>query len=727
MVATVAFPIAVSGVFDYRIPEQFRERIVPGMPVRVNLKGRELWGVVVRISASSAVAVLKDVLDLKASSWVDGNRSLLRLYEWIAKYYQCDLGKVFKPLVRKRIIDSPLKTRTLYSFSGRIPETLTRGQAVAAESLRDMPAGLSREEIGERYHFTGYLLKALIGGKVLIGKEDRVFREADELGQATHAYSAILSDEQQAAVTVIGAAIGTTESPFLLYGITGSGKTYVYIETARIALQRGFGVIILVPEISLTPQTIRRFHDALGDCIAVIHSRMSDGERRDSLDELVSGAKRVVIGVRSAILAPMERVGLIIVDEEHDQSYKQSDLDPRYHARNVAIMRGHFQHAAVVLGSATPSFESYQHALGRKYRMIELRSRWGAAQLPVVKIVDMNAEHRDNNWTFLSRYLADRIRETLCAGRQIILLLNRRGFSVALICKQCGHVYRCPRCSVHLTFHREGNRLRCHQCNHDEDAPEICANCHGEQIKYKGTGIQKAEELLAQMFPESRIIRMDQDSTRRKGAHIDIIDRFARREVDILLGTQMVAKGLNFPGVSLVGVLQADIGLHMPDFRAAEKTFQLVAQVAGRAGREDSSGEVVIQTYLPQEPCILTSALHAYDEFFHQEIASRRELRYPPFSRLARILITGRDETKTSGLAEQIAGALAAAAGGRVTLLGPAPATIAKIDNGFRYSILLKSDSAAALGTAAAALRSQGWLRRTDVRVAIDIDPLNML
>jgi primosomal protein N' (replication factor Y) len=727
MVASVAFPIAVPGVFDYRIPANMDKHLMPGMAVKVDLKGRPLWGVVVRITATSPYPQLKDILELKKESWNDDSRALLQLYEWIAHYYQCELGRVFRPLVRRGVVESTAKTIAVYSFSGTVPTVMTPRQRSAAEALSRIEGWLTRDELRQRLQLSDHMISNLVKLAVLVCDDRRIMREVDELLQKPTAYYGVLNHEQQAAVETISAAIGTKGSPFLLHGITGSGKTFVYIECARRALERGLGVIILVPEISLTPQIIRRFRDALGDRIAVIHSRMSDGERRDSLDGLISGAKRVVIGVRSAILAPMANIGLIVVDEEHDPSYKQSDTDPRYHARSVAVMRGQFQSAAVVLGSATPSFESFANALSAKYRLIKISSRYGAARLPLVTIIDMNAEHRDNNWTFLSRYMGERIQATLDSGRQIILLLNRRGFSVALICKECGHIYRCPNCSVHLTYHRMGALLRCHQCNHEESAPETCAKCKGEQIKYRGTGIQKAEELLHQLYPSAGIIRMDQDTTRRKGSHVSIIDRFARKEAAILLGTQMVAKGLNFPGVSLVGVLQADIGLHIPDFRAAERTFQLVSQVAGRAGREDDCGEVVVQTYVPDEPCIRASVLHDYEGFYEQEIASRQALLYPPVNKLMRVVVTGEDEARVVERAGEIAQRMRLAGGARVTLLGPAPCIITRIENAFRYSILLKSASTAALAATAGAIRGGAGARQNSVRVTIDVDPLNML
>ncbi len=727
MIARVAFPIAVPGLYDYAVPDEFADRLRPGAPVKVELRSREIWGVVVQTAGSSSCAKLKTIREIKENHWSDDNQSLIELYRWIAAYYQCDIGKVFKPLVRKGALKAQAKTIPVYAYSGPATKRLTPKQQQALDSLAGVYQECTREELQQRYGISAHILKALVDEGAVRVSSRRIIRQADELRQERAAYGVDLTDEQRGAVEVIAKAIGERAKPFLIHGITGSGKTHVYIDLTKRALRTNYAVIILVPEISLTPQTIQRFKDALGDVIAVIHSRMSEGERRDSLDELVSGKKKVVIGVRSAILAPLDRLGLIIIDEEHDGSYKQEEPDPRYHARDVAVMRGRFQKAAVVLGSATPSLESYRNAQIGKYSLVELTKRFGAARLPTVEIVDMNREHQANNWTFLSRYLSERIDSTLSRGRQIILLLNRRGFSASLLCKTCGHVHMCRNCSVHLVYHRTGALLRCHQCGWEEAAPSVCPQCRGEQIKYKGTGIQKAQEVLAEMFPAARILRMDQDSTRRKGAHVTILDSFARQEADILLGTQMVAKGLNFPGVSLVGVLQADIGLHFPDFRASERTFQLLTQVAGRAGRTDDRGEVVIQTYNPEEPGIVYARTHDYLSFYAAETGGRRDLRYPPFGKLVRIVAQGSQEQTVSEVISTVARTVREISRDRIRLLGPAPATLTRIKNEYRYALLLKGETVQALQETAAAVRQRYSRLPKGVRLIIDVDPLSML
>ncbi len=728
MVAQVAFPIAIPGLYDYAIPESMRDSVRQGTPVKVQLRSRELWGVVFKVVENSELESLKPILETNQNSWADSNSSLIRLYEWIASYYQCSVGKVFKPLIRKRFVEKKAKFVTVYRLKKNPAVELTKKQSEVLEKIRELPdENITRSRLLAAPGVSAHMIGALVKAGALEKKKQQAYRIADELRRERGAADFTLTKEQQWAVERIRGDFGTDAKPYLLHGITGSGKTLVYIELARSALERKEGVIILVPEISLTPQTIQRFRDAMGDVIAVIHSRMSEGERRDSIEEIVSGKKRVVIGVRSAIMAPMNNVGLIIVDEEHDGSYKQEDPEPRYHARDVAVMRGKFQGATVVLGSATPSFETYRNAISGKYELIRLQNRFGSAVLPHVKIIDMNKEHRDNNWTFLSRYLRDRIADTILQKRQVILLLNRRGFSVSLICKNCSHTYECPDCSVKLTYHKAGSALKCHQCGYFQQAPDICPKCKGEQIKYQGTGIQKAEEMLLKIFPMARIIRMDQDTTRRKGAHVALLSSFEREEADILLGTQMVAKGLNFPNVKLVGVLQADIGLHVPDFRSSERTFQLLAQVAGRAGRLDNSGEVVIQTYQPQDSCILFSQTHDYTGFFHQEIETRRTLRYPPFGRLARILVEAQKIDDVTRISDSIANRIRVDGQRSIELLGPAPAPLSRLRNAYRYSILLRSQSVREIQKVCRAVRKDAQKLPDRIKVVVNIDPLNML
>lgn len=725
-VVSVAFPIAIPGLYDYRISLEFKGHIKTGTAVLVNLRNKQIWGVAVEIKSSSPYPELKPVLAVKSGQLIDGSASLVKLYEWIASYYQCDIGRVFRPLVSKGLMKAAAKTVLAFSVLPKVADELKPSYRQILNTLskyKEFTSAQVEQLEGVKKSAVSYLFK----NGFLEKKKMEVLREADELSGEIDRQEVLLSEEQLYSVEMITRELEKPQKPFLLYGITGSGKTHVYIELASRVLQKGRGVIILVPEITLTPQTIQRFRAVLGDVIAVIHSHMSDGERRDSLQELVTGNKKMVIGVRSAILAPVHNPGLIIVDEEHDGSYKQGDMEPRYNARDVAVMRGSIQNAVVLLGSATPSFESYYNSISGKYNLLKLSRRFGAATLPRVQIVDMAEEHRNNNWTLLSRYLSERIQQCLKQNRQIILLLNRRGFATVLICKECGHSCMCPHCSVSLRYHRADRTVKCHLCGYEQQAPDRCPSCKGEQIKYKGTGIQKAEELIRQSFPDARILRMDQDTTRRKGSHISILKEFADREADILIGTQMVSKGLNFPNVALVGVLQADTGLHFPDFRASEKTFQLLAQVAGRAGRADNQGEVVIQTYCPEEVAIKTAKTHDYEQFFNCELKNRQELCYPPFSRLARIIVEGRIEQEVKNRISSISFLLHRTAGSQITILGPTPAVLQRIANESRYSLLIKAQSARKLGEVLREIRNSNCRATKNLKVIIDVDPVNML
>ena len=728
-VAAVTFPIAVPGLYDYRIPPHLADKVMPGTPVLVDLRNRKTWGVAVALKAGSKINELKEVLAAQSGHWTDRSRSLIRLYEWMAAYYQCDLARVFRPLVSRNVAGKGEKKVAVYRTApaGAAPiAALTPAQVKARDALAPLGGALTKKELTGRFNITAAVIDALCKKGMLIREEKILRREPFEAITPVSAVGVALTGEQEAAVEAVSAALDAPDRPFLLYGITGSGKTHVYTELADRTLKKGKSVIVLVPEISLTPQTIMRFRAAVGDCITVIHSRMSGGERHDSLQSLVTGARRLVIGVRSAVLAPMDSVGLIIVDEEHDASYKQTDTEPRYNARDTAIMRGNFQKAAVLLGSATPSLESYYNAVSGKYHLLTIKKRFGEARLPAVQIVDMNEEHRQNNWTVLSRPLEERMRACLDAGRQIILLLNRRGYSTVLMCKECGYVHRCGFCSVALHYHLSDLRLKCHLCGREMPAPDACPVCRGGHMRFQGTGIQKAEELIAKKFPQARVLRMDHDTTRRKGAHHDLLHVFAQRKADILLGTQMVAKGLDFPGVGLVGVLQADTGLYMPDFRAAERTFQLLAQVAGRAGRNDGAGEVVVQTYNPQDPAILAASRHDFGAFYEAELPQRRELHYPPFAKLARIVLAGpHDQTVRSEIGKIDRKALGPSTG--VIVLGPSPAVFEKIRGEFRYSLLLKSASPKVLSEVLLRIRMMEKDLPKKMRLVIDVDPVYMM
>lgn len=729
-VVRVGFPTAIPGLYDYAVPPHLRPHLYRGVAVRVPLRSKELWGVVIACTDTSDVSSLKEILEVHPQGDPQDMEALVSLYEWLASYYKCDIGRLFRPFVRKKLIETRPRRACRYHVAAQPPAggDITPTQHAYTRCLHAHFSSWFCAADAQTHCGVSYDMLQRLCQKGLVHKEHT------ELATEVSAYRVhedpiSLSASQRAIVDAVVSDFDSPERPFLLHGITGSGKTFIYIELTKEMLARGKSVCILVPEISLTPQTIHRFETAVGsDTVALIHSRMSAGQRKETLHRLVTGEKKVLVGARSAVLAPLCNPGLLIVDEEHDASYKQTEAPPRYHARDVAVMRARYQHCSVVLGSATPSIESYYNALQGKYRLCELHERFAGAVLPGVTIVDMNKEHQENNWTILSRELASRIEDTLARDKQVILLLNRRGFSVCLICKDCGYTYRCPHCCVTLTYHRSDLTLKCHQCGYIAQAPDTCAQCHGTHIKYKGTGIQKACEFIQQQFPAARIIRMDQDTTRRKGAFASLLMRFAHREADILIGTQMVAKGLDFPGVGLVGVLQADTALHIPDFRAAERTFHLLTQVSGRAGRKDNAGSVIIQTYFPGEPAIQFAQQHDFIGFYKEELQQRAQLCYPPYGRLARILATGKTQHTVQAALDTIAATCKTHAQ-RLDcyVLGPSPAVLEKLRDIYRYSLIVKSSSPARLHRLLHLARPDIARVCRNVHIVIDIDPINLL
>lgn len=547
----------------------------------------------------------------------------------------------------------------------------------------------------------------------------------------------ILNQEQQQAVDRICKMLDTkTPHTFLIHGVTGSGKTQVYIESIRHAIADGKSAIVLVPEIALTPQTVRRFRAEFQDMVTVMHSRMSIGERYDAWQKIHAGRARVVVGPRSAIFAPVKNLGLIVVDEEHESSYKQSDSTPRYHARDVAVMRAVFSNAVVLLGSATPSMESYQNALRGKYTLLEMLKRIEEIPLPrvyLINLLDARAPKGQGDDFFITPALQKKIEEKLALREQVIILQNRRGFSTAVQCTECGYVETCPNCNVSLSYHLKGWRMRCHYCDLNQKAPNFCPNCQSAEIRYRGIGTQKVEMQLQELLPKARIARMDLDTTRGKRAHDKILQDFGEHKYDILVGTQMIAKGLDFPKVTLVGVISADTGLYLPDFRASEKTFQLITQVAGRAGRKGGQGEVFIQTYSSGHFCLRCAQQHDFKQFYFQEQEDRRTLHYPPFGRLALLQLRHKDEQKAWHATLQLA-SLLRTSDATFDVLGPSPAPLAKLQQYFRFQILLKNNrkmdaSASRMRTAIrqAVEQFRQVASQSGVTLTVDVDPLSIL
>ncbi len=534
--------------------------------------------------------------------------------------------------------------------------------------------------------------------------------------------------EQAEAIRELEKAISSNSfRAVLLNGVTGSGKSFVYLRAIQHTLSLGRGAILLVPEIGLTAQTVRPFRGAFGETVAVLHSALSEGERYDAWKGVLNGKKKVVIGTRSAIFAPVRELGLIILDEEHDGSYKEHERDPRYNARDLAVMRAKRSGATALLGSATPSLESAFNGNLGKFRCLRMRHRIDNRPLAEVILVDMRKE--GGRGVLFSKPLRERIKDRLKSEERIILLQNRRGYAPYVQCFDCGEVIRCRNCSVSVTFHAAGRRMICHYCGLSNPAPSVCPSCKGPGLNYGGVGTQRVEEALLSQFPGVRILRFDVDTTRRKGSHDRFLDAFRKGKADILLGTQMVAKGFDFPGVTLVGVISADTTLNLPDFRAPERTFQLLTQVAGRSGRGERKGEVVVQTYQPEAESVRNACAQDFDAFFEKELENRRALNYPPFGRLVSFLFRGSEESTVMGESEIFGGYLReGASGSGVEILGPAAAPLSRLKGAYRWQVVLKGTSSSSLRQVARqAIDRFGVRQRSGVRMNVDVDPVSML
>jgi primosomal protein N' (replication factor Y) len=535
----------------------------------------------------------------------------------------------------------------------------------------------------------------------------------------------VLSPDQIHALSVIGdESLSQTQKPILLHGVTGSGKTEVYLATIEKTLAAGCTALVLVPEIALTAQLMGVFRGRLGNRVAVLHSALSDGERRDEWHRIGAGKADVVVGARSAIFAPLSNIGCIIVDEEHEGSYKQESGAPRYQARDVALARARSTNAAVILGSATPNVESYFKATSGAYTLAEMTVRPAGRPMPYVEIIDQRIKSGVTGLQMFSPSLLDAISESLGSGHQAIVFLNRRGFAKYLLCRECGHVPMCPNCAVSLTLHHGAETLLCHHCAYTLRTPDTCPSCTGKRILSYGIGTERIEAELKGLFPNARLLRMDRDTVGNKDALPLMIEQFRTREADILIGTQMVAKGLDFPGVTCVGVVAADTSLHVPDFRASERTFQLLAQVSGRAGRGDVPGRVMIQTFNPDHVAIQAAAQHDYGAFYGSEIENRRELNYPPFSRLCNVIANHEDANTASSAAAEIATRLRLHPG--LTVLGPAPCPLSRVRNKHRFHVLIKGPLD---DTLRQLVRRELAAMPTDLRsmLMVDIDPQSVV
>jgi primosomal protein N' (replication factor Y) (superfamily II helicase) len=752
----VALPLPMPRTFTYRVDGA----VEPGTRVEVPFGPRRLVGWVVAPSDrpdSGRIKAVHQVLETSPSA--DGD--MLRLARWIADYYLSSIGLVLRT-AQPNPMGTPggdrVKTRRVLRLTRELP-TLTLRDEVFGAAQRQRECYELIEAAG------GTIPVATLAGQrfshsVLRGLVERGVAELDDEEVERDPFAAIpaaevdvpeLTGAQTATLAPLVAAARADGGTFLVRGVTGSGKTRVYIELLEEVVRRqGRGAIVLVPEIALTPQTVDRFRARFGDDVAVLHSALSEGERYDAWRLLRSGARRIAVGARSAVFAPVRELGAIVVDEEHEASYKQGEA-PRYHAREVAIVRSTMAGAVCLLGSATPALESWANARSGKYTLLELPERVEGRPLPAVRVIDLRAERKASaapgpgaatvppaaltpsarGPVVLSPPLHAAMADRLERAEQVILLLNRRGYASFVQCRACGHVWQCGRCNVSLTYHRTRRRLVCHYCFHDEAPPARCQECAAEDLSFRGLGTEQVERIVTETFPAARVARMDVDTTSGRWAHHQILDRVARLEVDILLGTQMIAKGLDFHHVTLVGVINADVGLNLPDFRAGERTFQLLTQVAGRAGRGDRPGEVIIQTAVPGHFAIRSALAHDYIAYADHELGQRRDPAYPPHVRLANIVVSGTDELRVQEAAEQTAAAAVRIArdlqARSLQLLGPAPCAIDRIRERWRWHFLLRSPSAQELGAVCRALYQELGTGTDPIRIIIDRDPVALL
>jgi len=572
-------------------------------------------------------------------------------------------------------------------------------------------------------------IKTLIDKQLLEEDKVEIYRNPYDDESIVRTQDLELTAEQQKAIIPIKEKIANEEHEvFLLHGVTGSGKTEIYLQAIQDVIKKGQEAIVLVPEISLTPQMVNRFKGRFGSKVAVLHSALSTGENYDEWRRIHQKEVQVVVGARSAIFAPFENIGIIIIDEEHETTYKQED-QPRYHARDVAIYRAKNHHCPVVLGSATPTLESFARAQKGVYQLATLHKRTNEQAMPEVEIVDMRKELHAGNRTMFSRVLMEKIEDRIQKKEQVVLLLNRRGYSTFVMCRDCGHVKECPHCDIALTYHKNNHQLKCHYCSREEAMPVNCPECTSDLIRYFGTGTQRVEESLTSLIPEARIIRMDVDTTRRKGAHERLLDQFANQEADILLGTQMIAKGLDFPNVTLVGVLSADAMLHLPDFRSSERTFQLLTQVSGRAGRHELSGEVVVQTYTPDHYSIELASMYDYEQFYKQEMNMRRTFRYPPYVYLALITVSHENQIKVIQTTERIVQLLLQNVQDNTIVLGPTPSPLTRIKDRYRYQSMIKYRYEPKLRELLKKITDQfnEDMRKDDLQIFIDMQPYQLM
>jgi primosomal protein N' (replication factor Y) len=739
--ADVVFDRPLDHAYTYAVGDNFLDKIAVGKRVRAPFgRGdKATIGFCVRLSDNAPERAVKEILGVIDDEALL-NDDLLRLTRWMADYYLCGWGQVLNAVIPAGA-RGRAGTRS-FSFVEAVPETelpeplptLTTKQSAALAALRAVEGIVELRQLMRKAKCGSSPIETLI----VKGYARRIERRVDRFTDTTDSEAAddvavSLNADQQTVWNQLEPALKQGGfRAFLLHGVTGSGKTEIYLRAIEEVVKQGKEAIVLVPEISLTPQTIQRFKGRCAE-VAVLHSHLGDAERGGHWRRVAAGQVQVVVGARSAVFAPTRKLGLIVIDEEHETTFKQ-ETTPRYHARDVAVMRARLADVPILLGSATPSLESWYNAQRGQYSLLSLPRRVLERPLPLVRLIDRRHQGPPKGrWTALSEELDRAMRDAMKAGGQVMLLLNRRGFSTHVHCPACGHVEVCRFCDLAMTYHKQRDVMLCHYCGYEQEPLKNCPLCGQSAVRYQGLGTEKLQTEIEERFPGKIVRRMDSDTMRRPGSHGRTLSAFRKGLIDILLGTQMIAKGLDFPNVTLVGVVNADIGLHFPDFRSAERTFQLLSQVAGRTGRGPLGGKVLVQTFTPEHPAIALAAAHDYAGFVATEMAHRKEHQYPPYHRLARLIVRSRDQDAAAAFADRMSDAfsaaltkLAAAGPLEVRLLGPAEAPVFRLKGYYRFHFQLHSSSA---GTLHQVLRATLPALRppAGVEFTLDVDPFQML
>ncbi len=735
-IARVVVHLPVDGIFDYRVPSSLAGKVIPGVRVLVRFGGRKITATCTALADRSAVQDPKEILEV-----VDRepllSRALLELTRWIALHYQCGwweaIASALPAAARRggRFRKVPfVRLSVRPEEASRLAEELLEkrpGQSRCLRILSEAGGSLDMNTLCRRANVSrspvDTLVKHRLAGIEWVEQEQRPITglvEPDK-GPIT------LTDEQSLALdTVVKSLEEGEREDFLLFGVTGSGKTEIYLRVISEVVARGKQAIVLVPEISLTPQTVARFKRRF-ERVAVLHSGLTEAERYSQWRAIRRGEADVVVGARSGLFAPLPRLGVIVLDEEHETSFKQQNT-PRYHARAAALKRGELEGACVILGSATPSLEACRAVREGRMSLLTLTKRVGGGRFPDVTVVHMGLQGPRGKG-FLSERLRLALSETLGRRHQAILFLNRRGYHTAILCADCGSPVRCQQCDIALTYHHASNRVICHYCGHEELPPDRCPGCSAMNLRYIGSGTERIEGEVSRAFPSASVLRMDSDTMGARDSHGKALEKFRKGEVDVLIGTQMIAKGLDFPNVTLVGVISADTALLLPDFRSAERTYQLIAQVAGRAGRSEKGGRVIVQTYNPEHYAVELAVGSRYEEFASRELESRRELGYPPYGSLLRTVFSAEAESDASRMARAAADALGRAGLPAGTIvLGPVRAPLPRISGRFRWHLMVKARTRDAIRTAGKALRALPRGKGPEsARMQIDVDPLSML